>query len=601
MLSRKSEKHLRVSVLGLLLSSALMFFLTSPAFAVSDAWSATRPTSSVVYHQTIGNSTTDGIAAVGLGVEILEYVENSATFQGKDYLSFRVSASANTRVGIKYKMNSVSAITWWRATSTPTGISSDDSGKWFDLPYPFRFYGKVYRKVWVCSNGFMSFDSNSVSYSPKSIPDSSIPNTLVAGFWRDLNPAKGGSITYYSGLDSSNLYTFVVTWDKVPNYGNSNTQTFQITLRQSSTNYEDDIIFSYDAVTLDYTTTIGIEDQTGLKGTSYSSSSIDPDHHTLYFTSDILPKTISYLTIEVQKSPMDYSSAINIQTSETGGYNVKLKETSNLVGDLFLLAIKTAAPILIGTATSPLGGIICKLILVTPDIANILSSDLSPPQLVGEHGCPFDEGLAYVKAQGYLEDPNDWYLYDSTLATTFIWVFSDPSTEAHSVYINAKLEYYDHAAGSKTISSQCFVALGVGGGGGCPTLFVWNGTDYTEEGILDIHAESDVTVQHEIQNSLVLENGVYKLQLRELDEHTSHIDQVKLYAVDYQGKWNLCPLTYAYHNELGKVKTILQFDDEIRVDLEPTETIELKFSPSISYSKTAYFIFEINGYNVKIP
>jgi len=138
-----------------------------------------------------------------------------------------------------------------------------------------------------------------------------------------------------------------------------------------------------------------------------------------------------------------------------------------------------------------------------------------------------------------------------------------------------------------------------GGGSICPTLFVWNGTSYVEEGILDIHAESDVTVQHQIQNILALENDVYKLQLRELDNFTSHIDQVKLYAVDYKGEWHSCPLTYAYHSELGKVKRTLLFDDSNRVDLKPTETIDLKFAPSIAYSQTAYFIFEINGYNRK--
>mgnify|MGYP001048094721 CR=1 FL=1 len=142
---------------------------------------------------------------------------------------------------------------------------------------------------------------------------------------------------------------------------------------------------------------------------------------------------------------------------------------------------------------------------------------------------------------------------------------------------------------------------GGGGGGGlpCPTLFVWNGTDYVEEGLLDIHAESDITVQHPIQNTLALETGVYKLQLRELDNYTSHIDQVKLYAVDYQGEWHTCPLTYAYHNELCNVKYTLLFDDDTRVDLEPTEIIDLKFAQSIPYSQTAYFIFEINGYNPK--
>ena len=138
-------------------------------------------------------------------------------------------------------------------------------------------------------------------------------------------------------------------------------------------------------------------------------------------------------------------------------------------------------------------------------------------------------------------------------------------------------------------------------GGGCPTLFVWDGTDYESEGTLNIHADSDVTVQHEIQNILALEKGVYKLQLRELDNHTSHIDQVKLYAIDYEGEWHLCPLTYAYHNELGNIKHTLRFDDSNRVDLKPTETISLKFAQSISYDKTAQFTFEINGYNMKMP
>lgn len=133
----------------------------------------------------------------------------------------------------------------------------------------------------------------------------------------------------------------------------------------------------------------------------------------------------------------------------------------------------------------------------------------------------------------------------------------------------------------------------------CPTLFVWNGTEYVEEGILNIHADSDVTAQHEIQNALVLENGAYNLQLRELDNHTSHIDQVRLYAVDYEGEWHLCPLTYAYHNELGKVKHTLRFDDDNRVDLKPTEIISLRFAQP--ECEPAYFIFEINGYNKKIP
>ena len=137
------------------------------------------------------------------------------------------------------------------------------------------------------------------------------------------------------------------------------------------------------------------------------------------------------------------------------------------------------------------------------------------------------------------------------------------------------------------------------GSGECPTLFAWNGTDYVSEGVLPIHAESDITVQHTIQNTLALENGVYRLELRELDNFTSHLDQVRLYAVDDQGEWHLSPLLCAYLSELGWVTWKLRFDDDNRVDMTPTQTIALRFAPSIPSSETAYFVFEVNGHNRK--
>lgn len=140
---------------------------------------------------------------------------------------------------------------------------------------------------------------------------------------------------------------------------------------------------------------------------------------------------------------------------------------------------------------------------------------------------------------------------------------------------------------------------GGGGGGSCPTLFVWNGTSYLEEGLLDIHAESDVTLHHQIQQSLVKDRRFYKLLLRELDNHTSHIDQVRLYAIDGNGEWHLCPLLFAYHSELGFITWKLRFDDDIRADLAPTEITNLKFMPLFPFNETAYFIFEINGHNRK--
>jgi len=188
-------------------------------------------------------------------------------------------------------------------------------------------------------------------------------------------------------------------------------------------------------------------------------------------------------------------------------------------------------------------------------------------------------GTHSVEVQSYFERP-PWLLYE------FAYWEDNSSANPRTIYFNGTTDV--------TITAFYYIESLR-----CPTLFVWNGTDYVEEGLLNIHAESDVTVQHKINQTLVPNNFVYNLQLRELDEFTSHIDQVKLYAVDSKGKWHVCPLIYA-KQESTYVTFKLLFDDEKRIDLVPTETVNLKFLPAIPYKNTAFFVFEINGYNRKI-
>jgi hypothetical protein len=149
--------------------------------------------------------------------------------------------------------------------------------------------------------------------------------------------------------------------------------------------------------------------------------------------------------------------------------------------------------------------------------------------------------------------------------------------------------------GSMHISSHS------GEGGGCPTLFVWDGEQYAEEETLNIHAMSDVTVDYCITHALVAANGSYKMQLRELDAFISHIDSVRLFAVGEDGSRCTCKLLDAQHSELGRVRRQLLRDDGIRTDLEPTQYIELSFNMPGSYKRAFGFVFEINGFNSKTP
>lgn len=134
-----------------------------------------------------------------------------------------------------------------------------------------------------------------------------------------------------------------------------------------------------------------------------------------------------------------------------------------------------------------------------------------------------------------------------------------------------------------------------GGGGGCPTLFVWNGIKYENEGTLNVHARSDVTVVHNIKNRLVEEEGKFFLELRELDNFTTHIDQVKLFGLTEHGLKEL-KLKNAFLDEKD-VTEILRKDDDVRVDLKPGKVVRLIFlSNGENFSE---FVFEINGYNRK--
>lgn len=132
----------------------------------------------------------------------------------------------------------------------------------------------------------------------------------------------------------------------------------------------------------------------------------------------------------------------------------------------------------------------------------------------------------------------------------------------------------------------------------CPTLLSWNGTAYEEEGLLDIHSTSDVTVDCTLSH-IVPAGRLAMLSLRELDNFTSHIDYIKLYIADEIGNRHECSVIFARHNELGPVTEKLLYDDSTRVDIAPGERTDLWFLLPKDVASIQYFVFQINGYNSK--
>ncbi|MDH7563788.1 MAG: DUF4114 domain-containing protein [Candidatus Bathyarchaeota archaeon] len=207
-------------------------------------------------------------------------------------------------------------------------------------------------------------------------------------------------------------------------------------------------------------------------------------------------------------------------------------------------------------------------------------------------------------------DPNGdnvYYIFDwDDGSTTTIGPFNSGvniiayHTWATSGTYNITVKARDMYGNESPCSEQLTVTItsGGGGGGGCPTLFSWNGTGYAEEALLDIHASQDVTVDYTLEH-LKPAGKLCMLSLRELDNYTSHIDYVKLYAVDAEGNWHECRLIIAIHSKFGPVTAQLSLDDNVRVDLAPSQSVELFFITSNDINNIQYFIFELNGYNVK--
>ena len=123
------------------------------------------------------------------------------------------------------------------ATSLSLGDESVSSA--ISLPFNFTFYNNSYSSVYISSNGWMSFTSTSgAAYSVQTLPSSSTPNNLVAGFSDDLDQSKGGT-NKYEVFGTAPNRVFVVEFNAVPEYSNNaNTQTFQMMLYEGTNDIE---------------------------------------------------------------------------------------------------------------------------------------------------------------------------------------------------------------------------------------------------------------------------------------------------------------------------------------------------------------------------
>jgi len=107
----------------------------------------------------------------------------------------------------------------------------DDDHVNLSLPFEFQYFGTVYDRVTINSNGWISFIPCAIDYFWNySIPMALGPSAQVAAFWDDLEVVGSDSIRVYTWFDAANG-RFIIEWDQALNgYDEITAETFEIIL-----------------------------------------------------------------------------------------------------------------------------------------------------------------------------------------------------------------------------------------------------------------------------------------------------------------------------------------------------------------------------------
>ena len=151
-------------------------------------------------------------------------------------------------------------------TGTNVTLIDDEISAAIPIGFSFSFYCTNYTQLFISSNGFVTFNpTNSGCCVGRVLPDAIAGITdFIAGYWNDLNPGSGGTISYFVSGSAPNR-VFVVRYAGVPHFTNGGSNTFQIQLSETTNRIEVHVT----SVTDDGSTaTIGVQQGAGPNATA---------------------------------------------------------------------------------------------------------------------------------------------------------------------------------------------------------------------------------------------------------------------------------------------------------------------------------------------
>ncbi len=161
---------------------------------------------------------------------------------------------------------------------------TDDGSNVIILPFDFVYYGKSYRAMIVCTNGFAALDTFTYDMGGNywfnffnwPIPDPGSARGQISPFWDDLSyyGIENGVYTYY---DSAN-HRFIIQWHLMTHRNTSAYETFQMIITDpqfhSTLTGDSEIIFQYKAIvnndSQENYCSVGYESWDELRGLEYS-------------------------------------------------------------------------------------------------------------------------------------------------------------------------------------------------------------------------------------------------------------------------------------------------------------------------------------------
>ncbi len=172
----------------------------------------------VGYYEQFTDSTSDPIDLQGYTIT---FVPDSSVPQGYQWTAVRDATDYPVTPGTG-------------DVSTSLTLDDDDAASYaLSVMGTFNFYGKDYNTIYVSSNGYVTFDTESTGIYNDASSDATDflsrgPGVAMLGM--DLDPTDGGTITVDEFSDK-----VAITYDQVPKYSTTTHQSFQLILQTDGT------------------------------------------------------------------------------------------------------------------------------------------------------------------------------------------------------------------------------------------------------------------------------------------------------------------------------------------------------------------------------